>query len=143
MNALAQDKLVAIDVLLKPDQRMLTAADEWNKRLREQMPQGFSLDETHRPHITLLQQYIAEKDLDAVVAVVKSLAATANLEKTMLTAKGLYHIPGGQIGLQGITIKPSDEILTLQIEGDPSNGAVSQVGGRPSGVRTGSDRDAV
>jgi hypothetical protein len=105
VNALAQDKLVAIDVLLKPDQRMLTAADEWNKRLREQMPQGFSLDETHRPHITLLQQYIAEKDLDAVVAVVKSLAATANLEKTMLTAKGLYHIPGGQIGLQGITIK--------------------------------------
>jgi 2'-5' RNA ligase superfamily len=114
INALAQDKLVAIDVLLKPDQRMLTAADEWNKRLREQMPQGFSLDETHRPHITLLQHYIAEKDLDAVVAVVKSLAATANLEKTKLTAKGLYHIPGGQIGLQGITIKPSEEILALQ-----------------------------
>jgi len=89
---------------------MLTAADEWNKRLREQMPEGFALDETHRPHITLLQQYVAEKDLDAVVAVVKSLAATANLEKMKLTAKGLYHIPGGKIGLQGITIKPSDEI---------------------------------
>jgi 2'-5' RNA ligase superfamily len=114
MNALAQDKLVAIDVLLKPDQRMLTAADEWNKRLREQMPGGFSLDETHCPHITLLQQYVAEKDLDAVVAMVKSLAATANLEKMKLTAKGLYHIPGGKIGLQGITIKPSDEILALQ-----------------------------
>jgi hypothetical protein len=93
---------------------MLTAADEWNKRLREQMPEGFSLDETHRPHITLLQQYVAEKDLDTVVAVVKSLAATANLEKLKLTAKGLYHIPGGKFGLQVITIKPSDEILTLQ-----------------------------
>jgi hypothetical protein len=114
MNAPAQDKLVAIDVLLEPDQRMLTAADDWNNRLREQMLEGFSLDETHRPHITLLQQYIAEKDLDAVVAVVKSLAATANLEKMKLTAKGLYHIPGGKIGLQGITIKPSDEILALQ-----------------------------
>jgi 2'-5' RNA ligase superfamily len=114
MNAPAQDKLVAIDVLLEPDQRMLTAADDWNNRLRERMLEGFSLDETHRPHITLLQQYIAEKDLDAVVAVVKSLAATANLEKMKLTAKGLYHIPGGKIGLQGITIKPSDEILALQ-----------------------------
>ena len=81
MNALAQNKLVAIDVLLEPVQRMLTAADEWNKRLREQMPEGFSLEETHRPHITLLQQYVTEKDLDAVVAVVKSLAATANLEE--------------------------------------------------------------
>jgi len=78
------------------------------------MPEGFFLDETHRPHITLLQQYVAEKDLDAVVAVVKSLAATANLEKMKLTAKGLYHIPGGKFGLQGITIKPSDEILALQ-----------------------------
>jgi len=114
MNAPAQDKLVAIDVLLEPDQRMLTAADEWNKRLRDQMPEGFSLDETHRPHITLLQQYVTAKDLDAVVAVVKSLAATANLEEMKLTAKGLYHIPGGKIGLQGITIKPSDEILALQ-----------------------------
>ena len=116
MNALAQNKLVAIDVLLETDQRMLTAADEWNKRLRDQMPEGFSLDETHRPHITLLQQYVTEKDLDAVVAVVKSLAATANLEEMKLTAKGLYHIPGGKIGLQGIMIKPSDEILALQTQ---------------------------
>jgi hypothetical protein len=114
MNAPPQDKLVALDLLLEPDQRMLTAADEWNQRLREQMPEGFSLDETHHPHITLLQQYVAEKDLDAVVAVVKSLASTATLEKMKLTAKGLYHIPGGEIGLQGITIKPSDEILALQ-----------------------------
>ena len=35
MNAPAQDKLVAIDVLPEPDQRMLAAADEWNKRLRD------------------------------------------------------------------------------------------------------------
>ena len=40
MNAPAEDKLVAIDVLLEPDQRMLTAADEWNKRLRDQMTEG-------------------------------------------------------------------------------------------------------
>jgi hypothetical protein len=41
--ALAEDKLVAIDVLLEPDQLMLSAAEEWNKRLREQLPDGFSL----------------------------------------------------------------------------------------------------
>jgi hypothetical protein len=45
-----------------------------------------------------------------------------------LTAKGLYHIPGGKIGLQGITIKPSDEILALQTKVIQGNGAVSQVG---------------
>jgi hypothetical protein len=112
--ALAQDKLVAIDVLLEPDQRMLDAAGQWNERLREQDPTGFSLDETHRPHITLLQQYVAEKDLDAVVAAAKSLAAPEDLGRMRLTATGLYHIPSGKLGLQGITIKPSDEILALQ-----------------------------
>jgi hypothetical protein len=50
--ALAQDKLVAIDVLLEPDQRMVKAAEDWNARLREQMPEGFSLDATHRPPIS-------------------------------------------------------------------------------------------
>ena len=112
--ALADDKLVAIDVLLEPDQRMLSVAEEWNKRLRQQLPDGFSLDDTHRPHITLLQQYVAEKDLDAVVAAVKSLAASENLDDMELTATGLYHIPSGKIGLQGITVGPSDKILALQ-----------------------------
>jgi len=112
--AATKDRLVAIDVLLEPDQRMLAAAEQWNKRLREQMPEGFALDETHRPHITLLQQYVAEKDLDVVVAKAKSIAASANLANMKLTANGLYHIPSGKIGLQGITIKPSEEILALQ-----------------------------
>jgi hypothetical protein len=31
-----------------------------------------------------------------------------------LTANGLYHIPSGETGLQGITIKPSDDIVALQ-----------------------------
>lgn len=109
-----EDHLVAIDVLLKPDRRMVKAAEQWNERLRKHMPEGFSLDKTHRPHITLLQQYVGEKDLDAVVAAVKSLAASVNLGNMKLTANGLYHIPSGKIGLQGITIKPSEEILALQ-----------------------------
>lgn len=112
--AMAQDKLVAIDVLLEPDQTMLQAAEEWNKRLREQLPDGFALDETHRPHITLLQQYVAESDLDAVVNKIKSLAASENLDKMTLTAKGLYHIPTDEIGLQAITIEPSADIVALQ-----------------------------
>jgi 2'-5' RNA ligase len=93
---------------------MLEAAEQWNKRLHEQMPKGFALDETHRPHITLLQQYVSERDLDAVVATVKSIAASANLANMKLTANGLYYIPSGKIGLQGITIEPSEEILALQ-----------------------------
>jgi hypothetical protein len=104
--ALAEDKPVVIDVLLLPGERMLSAAEEWNKRLREQLPDGFSLDETHRPHITLLQQYVAEKDLDAVVAAVKSLAASADLQAMKLTAIGLYHIPSGRYNDQAVGRHP-------------------------------------
>lgn len=109
-----QKQLVAIDVLLEPDGPMLEVAERWNTRLREQMPDGFALDDAHRPHITLLQQYVDEKDVAEIVAAVKALKASENLTGMTLTANGLYHIPTGNIGLQGITIKSSKEILALQ-----------------------------
>lgn len=113
-SALAQDKLVAIDVLLEPDQRMNEAAQAWNTRLREQAPEGFKLDATHRPHITLLQQYVAESDIGQVVTVVKALAASSDVSAMTLTATGLYHIALGTIGVQGLTIAPSPELRALQ-----------------------------
>ena len=113
-SALAQDKLVAIDVLLEPDARMTEAAKAWNARLREQMPEGFALDETHRPHITLLQQYVAAKDLGKIVTAVKALAASADLSAMTLTATGLYHTPLGKLAVQGITIEPSPQLHALQ-----------------------------
>jgi hypothetical protein len=109
-----RDKLVAINVLLEPDRRMIRTAVAWNARLREQMPEGFALDQTCRAHITLLQLYVAASDRDQIVAAVKALAAAANLSAMKLMATGLYHTPLGLFGVQGITIAPSKEILALQ-----------------------------
>jgi 2'-5' RNA ligase len=114
--AAASDRLVAIDVLLEPDATMVSAAEAWNARLREQSPEGFELDATHRPHITLLQQYVAEADLDAVLAAVGEVAARHDVDTLKLTAIGLYHIPTGEIGLQGIAIEPSPQLLALQAD---------------------------
>jgi 2'-5' RNA ligase superfamily len=114
--AAASDRLVAIDVLLEPDATMVSAAEAWNARLREQAPEGFELDATHQPHITLLQQYVAEADLDVVLAAVGKVAARHDVDALRLTAIGLYHIPTGEIGLQGITIEPSRELLALQAD---------------------------
>jgi hypothetical protein len=114
--ALAQSDLVAIDVLLEPDATMVAAAEAWNARLREQTPEGFELDAAHRPHITLLQQYVAATELGAVLAAVSDLAARNDVDGLELTASGLYHIPIGEIGLQGITIEPSPELLALQAD---------------------------
>lgn len=112
--AAAEERLVAIDVLLEPDEKMLAEAGKWNDRLREQLAEGFSLDETHRPHITLLQQYVAEEDLGKALAAIQSITASEDLSMMRLKANGLYHIPSGETGLQGITIEPSEEIISLQ-----------------------------
>ena len=59
----ASDKLIAIDVLLEPDQTMISKANAVNARLRENYPAGYELDATHAPHVTLLQRYVRVRDL--------------------------------------------------------------------------------
>ena len=110
----AQDRLIAIDVLLRPDAKMLEEAAKWNAQMREQSPEGFKLDEEHAPHITLIQRFIAESDLVSVLAAVDRVKSTFDIAKMQMTANGLYHIPSGKIGLAGIVIAPSDELLALQ-----------------------------
>ncbi len=106
--------LIAIDILLEPDQTMLDRAAEWNAKMRELTPDGFELDESHRPHITLLQRHIREDDLDAVLAALDEIRATVDLDSLTMTANGLYHIPSGELGLAGITIEPTEELVALQ-----------------------------
>ena len=59
-------EVIAIDILLEPDGRMLERAESNNARLRQAYPSGFALDADHRPHITLLQCFVAAKDLEAL-----------------------------------------------------------------------------
>src|SRR5262249_6851417 len=66
----APEPLTAIDTLLDPDQTMLQKAIAANARLRESFPNGFALDETHQPHISMLQRYVRTADLDNVYGAV-------------------------------------------------------------------------
>ncbi len=108
--ALAQSDLIAIDVLLEPDATMLAAAQDWNTRLREQMPEGFELDATHTPHITLIQTYVAADDLDVVLAAIADATATLDITGLQMEATGLYNIQG----VQGIVIAPTPPLLSVQ-----------------------------
>src|SRR3954452_20717223 len=66
----ADDKLIAIDVLLQPDLSMIDKSKSINARLRENYQSGYALDATHMPHVTLLQRFVQAKDLDAVTAAI-------------------------------------------------------------------------
>src|SRR5438552_17057919 len=117
-NALAADAkpnaVTAIDILLEPDAMMLQHATATNDRLRKVFPKGFALDAEHRPHVTLVQRFVLTENLDKVYAAVGKLFASANLTGLKLEAFKYYYIPDKDLGVSGIVIKPTPELLTLE-----------------------------
>src|SRR5262249_7418588 len=57
-GAAQRDPVMAIDIALEPDATMILHAMAANARLLKSFPDGFALDETHHPHITMLQQFV-------------------------------------------------------------------------------------
>src|SRR5438552_16993566 len=117
-NALAADAkpnpIKAIDILLEPDATMLQHAAATNERLRKDFPKGFALDASHRPHITLVQRLVLTENLDKVYAAVGKVFASANVTGLKLEAFKYYYIPDKDLGVSGIVIKPTPELLTLE-----------------------------
>src|SRR6476620_11253274 len=64
----ADTSVTAIDILLDPDATMVQHAEAVNARLRGVFPEGFALDASHRPHISMFQCYVRTADLDKVYA---------------------------------------------------------------------------
>lgn len=112
--AVAQDRLIAIDVLIEPGPVMLAEAAKWNARMREQIPEGFSLDQDHRPHISLVQRFVRVDDLPKVLAAVAKVRKRYNPEKMEMTATGIFHAVSDTVGLAGIVVEASPELLALQ-----------------------------
>ena len=107
--------IVAIDILLEPDAAMLQHAAANNARLLEVFPKGFALDETHTPHITMLQCFVRRADLTNLYAAEEKVFAAANVNAMKLEAFKLYYIAtGGGLGVAGIVAKRTPELLKLQ-----------------------------
>jgi hypothetical protein len=106
--------VTAIDILLEPDATMIQHATATNDRLRKVFPKGFALDASHRPHITLVQRFVLTENLDKVYAAVGKVFAAANVTGLKLEAVKYYYIPDKDLGLSGIVIKPTPELLKLE-----------------------------
>jgi hypothetical protein len=109
-----QAPVTAIDILLEPDALMLRHAEANNARLLKVFPKGFTLDATHRPHITMIQRFVRTADLDKVYAAAGKVLAHANVNAMKLEAHKYYYIPSKDIGLAGIVARPTPELLKLQ-----------------------------
>ena len=114
MSSAQQNPITAIDIALEPDNTMFEHAQTVNARLRSVFPKGFALDATHRPHISMLQRYVRTGDLEKVYAAVDSVLSSENPAGWKLKAYKYYYIPWKDIGLAGIVVEPTADLLSLQ-----------------------------
>jgi len=108
------DSIVAIDVVLEPDEIMTARARDVNARLRTVYPDGFALDADHQPHISVLQRFVGAAYLNDLYAAANNVFASEDPTAWTLTASNAYYIPSPPIGLAGIVIEPTDDLLRLQ-----------------------------
>lgn len=106
--------VTAIDILLEPDAVMVRHAEAANERLLKVFPQGFALGKTHQPHISTLQRYVKTADLDKVYEAVGKVLAEENPTGWKLKAYKYYYIPWKELGLAGIVIEPTHDLLRYQ-----------------------------
>jgi hypothetical protein len=106
--------VTAIDILIDPDATMIKRAEAANERLLKSFPKGFALGEAHQPHISCLQRYVKTADLDKVYEAVGRVLADEKLTNWKLKAHKYYYIPWKDIGLAGIVIEPTDDLVRYQ-----------------------------
>jgi hypothetical protein len=108
------DAVIAIDVLLQPDQAMVAKANAVNASLRGNYPKGYPLDATHAPHVTLLQRFIRAKDLDAVEAAVLKIIDAERPAGLQLKATGLVYAMSAGVAVTLIEVERTPELMRLQ-----------------------------
>src|SRR5215472_8234249 len=111
-----ENSVTAIDIALEPDATMMQHAMAANARLLKSFPKGFPLDETHHPHVTMLQQFVRTEDLDKVFAAANAVLAKERPRAWTLKAFKYYYIPAPPLGLAGIVVEPTEDLHRLQDE---------------------------
>jgi len=72
------------------------------------------LGKEHQPHISCLQRYVKTQDLNKVYDAVGKVLATEKPTTWKLKAYKYYYLPWKNIGLAGIVIEPTDDLIRYQ-----------------------------
>jgi 2'-5' RNA ligase len=109
----AAESVIAIDVLLLPDQTMVERAKAANARLRENYPQGYTLGPGQVAHITLVQRYVRAKDLKTIEEAVAKVLAKEDPRAFGLTATGYAFAPWAGVAITSIVVARTPELDRL------------------------------
>src|SRR5882757_333648 len=110
---IANDKLIAIDVLLEPDWAMTDKSKSLNARLRESYQAGYALDATLMPHVTLLQRFVRARDFDAVTAAITKVLVAEQPPAMKLAIKSLDYVRFEGLAVAVLVVERAPELVHL------------------------------
>jgi hypothetical protein len=111
----SQHPITAVDIVLEPDVTMIQQAPDANAGLLK-FPKGYALGDEHAPHISVIGGYFHTANLDEVFAGASEVLASEKVTDWKLTAFKYYYIPLKEIGLGGILVQPTPDLIKLQDE---------------------------
>jgi hypothetical protein len=113
--ALAADAdVIAINVLIEPNEALADKAIAINQRLRAQAPEGFALDTDHVPHVTVLQRYVRTSELAKAITAVADVVSRSAVLRETLTATGIYGSTFAGTGMANLRVAPTPVLAGLQ-----------------------------
>src|SRR6202161_1877111 len=111
-----QQPITAVDIVLEPDATMSQHAQAANAGLLKNFPKGYALGDEHAPHISVIGGYFHTENLDELFAAASKVLASEKVMSWNLKAFKYYYIPLKQIGLGGILVEPTADLIRLQDE---------------------------
>jgi hypothetical protein len=111
-----QHSITAVDIVLEPDATMIQNAQAANAGLLKNFPKGYALGDEHAPHISVIGGYFYTVNLDELFAAASKVLASEKVMSWKLKAFKYYYIPLKEIGLGGILVEPTADLIRLQDE---------------------------
>ena len=108
------DGVIAIDVLLLPDAKMVAAAEAANAKLRESYPSGYTLGGEQVAHISLVHRYVREQDLPEIEAALEKVLVASNPLSYELTATGYTYASWAGVEITTIAVDRTVKLGRLQ-----------------------------
>jgi len=111
-----QNTITAVDIVLEPDATMIQHAQAANAGLLNNFPKGYALGDEHAPHISVMGGYVYTASLDKLFTAAAKVLASEKVTSWKLEAFKYYYIPLKEIGLGGIVVEPTADMIRLQKE---------------------------
>jgi hypothetical protein len=115
-SSTTQNPITAVDIVLEPDATMIQNAQAANAGLLKNFPKGYSLGDERAPHMSVIGGYFYTANLSEVFAAASTALASEKVTSWKLKAFKYYSIPLKEIGLGGILVEPTADLIRLQNE---------------------------